>query len=113
MNISIAPIKAYNGEEIKIPMGDGVAPSTEFRHALRWILNNAPFQTQEDCINSVSLSRSIDKAEGKRIVEIEDVPYEWLKKKAEVVTPGIFRVNGNIVYTYICEGFKKEEEVKK
>lgn len=110
---SNASVKGYKGEDILTPMGDGKAPSTEFRHALRWVLNNAPFQSQEDCEEGMKLAMAIDKAEGKRVVELEDSTHKWLVRVAKALTPPLFRLNGNIVYKYICEGFKKEEEVRK
>lgn len=106
---SNAPIKGYNEEDIKVPMGDE-GTSTEFRHVLRMILNNAPFQTQDDSIQGNRLATSIDKAEGKETIEMEDGVHDWLKKVSDKVTPPVFRINGNIVYEYIREGFEKPHQ---
>ena len=109
---SNAPIKGYKDEDILVPMGEGKEPSSEFRYALRFILNNAPIKTQEDSKNGMRLAQSIDVAEGKDKVEMEEGVHDWLKIVAEQVTPVLFRINGNIVYKYICEGFEKPHEPK-
>lgn len=110
---SNAPIKDRKGEDIKIPMGDGKVPSTEFCHALRFILNNASFQSQNDSIQGARLADAIDNAEGKEVVEMEEGVYDWLVIVAETVTPTLFRISGNIVYKFICEGFEKAPEPAK
>lgn len=103
---SNAPIKGYNGEDIKVPMG-GDLLSTEFRHVLRIILNNAPIQSQDDSIQGMRLATAIDNADGKKIIEIEEGVHDWLKTVSLKVTPLVFRINGNVVYKHICEGFEK------
>ena len=108
---SNAPVKGYNEEDIKVPMGTE-EPSTEFRHVLRFILNNAPIQTQRDSIDGLELAKAIDAAEGKDKIEIGEGVHEWLKTVAEKVTPPLFRINGNTVYKYICEGFEKPHQPK-
>jgi len=109
---SNAPVKGYKGDDILIPMGDGLAPSGEFRHTLRWILNNAPIQTQDDSIQGMRLAQAIDAAEDKDNVEVEEGVHDWLKKVAEKITPTLFRINGNILYKHICDGFEKPHQPK-
>lgn len=109
------PLKAYNGEEIKVPMKDGesVELSTEFRHILLLILNNCEMRAMDDSIQGVMLAQAIDSAKGKRTLEMEEGVHKWLKKKAEQVCPSIFRVNGEIVYEFIKEGFEKVHQPEK
>ena len=101
-------IIGYNGKDpIKIPMSQSGEMSTEFRHVLLAIFNNSEFKTMDDSIQGNRLANSIDAAEGKDFIEMEDGVHDWLKRKAEQVCPVIFRVNGEIVYAYIKEGFEK------
>ena len=108
---SNAPIKGFKEGDVKVPMGDGEV-SSEFRHVIQMILNNAPIQTQDDSIQGIRLATAIDNAEGKEIIELEEGVHDWLKRVAEKITPVIFRINGNIVYKHICEGFEKSHQPK-
>ena len=101
-------IIGYNGKDpIKIPITQSGETSTEFRHVLLAVLNNSEFKTMDDSIQGNRLANAIDKAEGKDFVEMEEGVHDWLKRKAEQVCPVIFRVNGNIVYETIREGYEK------
>ena len=107
------PILGYNGKDpIKIPMSQSGEMSTEFRHVLLAVLNNSEFKTMDDSIQGNRLANAIDKAEGKDFVEMEEGVHDWLKRKAEQVCPVIFRVNGNIIYEHIKEGYEKSHQPK-
>ena len=78
---------------------------------MRVILNNAPLQTQQDSINGMRLAQALDKVKnGAEPIELEDGVHDWFKPVAEKLTPSIFRVNGNLVYKHICEGFEKAHQ---
>jgi len=101
----------YNGKDkIKIPMTQAGEMSTETRHIFLAIMNNAEFKTIDDSIQGNRLAKSIDEAEGKDEIIIEDGVHDWLKRKAEQVCPVLFRVNGSIVYEFTKEGFRKPHE---
>ena len=77
------------------------------------ILNNSPIKTQNDCIQGARLYQAIESGKGKEFIELEEGVHDWFKPIAEQFTPVVFRINGNIVYKFICEGFEKPKESKK
>ncbi len=109
-------LNGYNGKPIKLQIREDEGDVLESKEAkldfiLRIILNNAPLQTQQDSINGMRLAQSLDAAE--ETIELDDGVHDWLKPIAEKLTPTIFRVNGNIVYVHVCEGFEKSHEKAK
>ena len=106
-------LKGYNGESLKMGVRENEGDPLELKEArldfvMRVILNNAPLQTQQDSINGMRLAQALDKAKnGAETIELEDGVHDWLKPIAEKITPSIFRVNGNLIYKHICEGFEK------
>lgn len=103
-------VPGYNEERIKIPVSQAGGMSTETRHVFLVILNTAEFRTMDDSIQGNRLASAIDEAEGKDFIEIGEGVYTWLKKKAEQVCPNLFRVNGEIVYEFVKEGFEKSHQ---
>ncbi|KKN23713.1 hypothetical protein LCGC14_0902140 [marine sediment metagenome] len=109
-------LNGYNGEPMRMAVRENDGDPIELKEAkldsvMRIILNNAPLQTQQDSINGMRLAMALDKAKnGAATIEIEDGVHDWLKPVAEKLTPSIFRVNGNLVYKHICEGFEKAHQ---
>lgn len=108
------PIQGFGGENIKIPQQKKGSNEVEVVDAklteiLTIILNDAPLRTQDDSIQGFRLAEAIEAARDKKTIEIEDGVHDWLKPIAEQLTPMLFRINGNIVYKHICEGFDKPE----
>ncbi len=109
-------LNGYNGEPMRMAVRENDNDLPEFKEAkldlvMRIILNNAPLQTQQDSINGMRLAQALDKAKnGAATIELEDGVHDWLKPVAEKLTPTIFRVNGNLVYKHICEGFEKTHQ---
>lgn len=102
----------YKGESIKILKVQGTEPEELTLKQIFWlILNNAPLQTQNDSIQGQRLAEALDGAKDGTI-EFEDGVHDWLKPVAEKITPQLFRVNGNLVYKHICEGFEKPMQPK-
>lgn len=100
-------IPDYKGEPIKILKPDNPEPEKLTVKQILWlILNNSPIQTQNDSIQGMRLARTLDSSKD-GIIEMEDGVHDWLKTVAEKVTPQLFRVNGNLVYEHIKEGFEK------
>lgn len=103
----------YKGEAIKILKPNETEPEELTLKQMMWlILNNAPLKTQDDSIQGQRLAKALDTAKDGGIIEMEEGTHDWLKPIAEKVTPQLFRVNGNLVYKHICEGFEKPKEVK-
>lgn len=100
-------LSAYNGDPIKIPKSDTDASLVDctLKVAMQAILANAPMKTQNDSIQGMRLAQALDKAD--EFIELEEGVHDWLKTVAEGLTPPLFRVNGNIVYELIKEGFEK------
>ncbi len=103
-------------EPVKTPMkfqnqqvsewGDTTADMFEY------ILGNALIKTQNDSIQGTRLYNALEKARNDKgnageFIEIEDGLHDWFKPIAEQMTPVLFRLNGNIVYEFIREGFEK------
>lgn len=111
-------VLGYNGKDkIKIPIDQAGKMSTETRHIFLSILNASELKTQDDSIQGNRLATAIDEAEGKDEIVIGEGVYDWLKKKMDAVNqqgyqvcPMLFRVNGEIVYEFIKEGFIKPHE---
>jgi len=106
-------VTGYDGKPIKLPFRENEGDPMQFREAkldfvLRIILNNAPISTQNDSIQGQRLAQALDAAKG--TIELEDGIHDWLKPIAEKATPQLFRVNGNVVYKYICEAFEKPHQ---
>lgn len=110
-------LKDYKGEPIKwtnrTDNGDIETNDLKLANILFMILNNAPLQTQNDSIQGVSLAKSLDAAKNGADIEIEDGVHNWLKPIAEKLTPQLFRVNGNIIYEHIKEGFEKPHAIER
>lgn len=110
----------YNGKDkIKIPISQAGEMSTETRHIFLVVLNASELKVQDDSIQGKRLADAIDEAEGKDEIVIGEGVYDWLKRKLEVVDregyqvcPRLFRVNGEIVYEFIKEGFEKPHQPK-
>jgi len=103
----------YRGESIKILKPDSADPEELTLKQMLWlILNNSPLQTQQDSINGMRLAQALDSCKN-GVIEFDDGVHDWLKPIAEKVTPQLFRVNGNLVYKHICEGFEKLHQPKK
>ena len=97
----------YKGEPIKILKPGDTEPVELTLKQIFWVLlNNAPLQTQNDSIQGMRLAQALDTSKD-GVIEIEEGVHDWLKPITEKVTPQLFRVNGNLVYKYICEGFEK------
>jgi len=112
-HFSNAGVVGYNGKDkLKIPISQEGEMSTETRHIFLAILNSAEFKTMDDSIQGNRLANEIEEAKYKEEVVIEDGVHDWLKRKAEQVCPILFRVNGNIVYEFIKEGFEKPHQPK-
>ncbi len=106
------PLNGYDGKPIQLPIRDSQDSPMEMKDAMLvnilWLIwNSAPCETQVDSKNGRLLCEALDAAKGKRTIEMEEGVHEWLKPVAERVTPKVFRVNGNIVYEHIKEGFEK------
>ena len=106
-------VTGYDGKPIRLPFRENEGDPMQFKEAkldfvLRIILNNAPISTQNDSIQGQRLAQALDAA--KATIELEDGVHDWIKPIAEKATPQLFRVNGNVVYKYICEGFEKPHE---
>ena len=114
-------VKNYKGEELlKIPLDQAGKISTETRHIFQAVLNGLELKTMDDSIQGKRLADAIDEAEDKDVIVIGEGVYDWLKKKLEVVNrdgyqicPLLFRVNGEIVYDFIKEGFEKPHQPSK
>ena len=105
-------IPDYKGEPIKIlKPGDTEPTDLTLKQVLWLILNNASLQTQNDAIQGMRLAQALDTSKD-GVIEMEEGVHDWLKPVAEKVTPQLFRVNGNLVYKHICEGFEKLEQPK-
>ena len=111
-------LNGYNGEPMRMGVRENDNDLPEFKEAkldlvMRVILNNAPLQTQQDSINGMRLAMALDKVKNwAEPIELEDGVHDWFKPVAEKLTPTIFRVNGNLVYKHICEGFEKAHQPK-
>ena len=113
-------VLGYNGKDkIKIPIDQAGKMSTETRHIFLVILNASELKTQDDSIQGNRLATAIDEAEGKDEIVIGEGVYDWLKKKMDAVNrdgyqvcPMLFRVNGEIVYEFVKDGYKKPQESK-
>ena len=102
----------YKGEPIKILMPGEPEPKELALKQILWlILNNAPLQTQNDSIQGMRLAQALDGSKN-GVIEFEDGVHDWLKPIAEKITPPLFRVNANLVYKHICEGFEKPHQSK-
>lgn len=98
----------YKGEPIKVQKASDAEPEALTMKQILWlILNNAPLQTQNDSIQGMRLAQSLEGMKNGKI-EMEEGVHDWLKPIAEKVTPVLFRVNGNLIYKHICEGFITE-----
>lgn len=105
-------IPDYKGEPIKILKPNEPEPEELTMKQIFWlILNNAPLQTQNDSIQGMRLAQALDGSKD-GFIEFEDGVHDWLKPIAEKATPLLFRVNGNLVYKHICEGFEKPHQPK-
>lgn len=109
-------IKGYDGKSIPLQeLKDGkteIIGATSL-HIFYAILNLSPIQTQNDSIQGMRMALALDKVKDKGgNIELEDGIHDWLKPLAEKLTPQLFRVNGNIVYQYVCEGFEKQKQPK-
>ncbi|KKN38047.1 hypothetical protein LCGC14_0757590 [marine sediment metagenome] len=103
-------LDGYDGKPMKGPEDVG---ELYLVHVMRVILNNAPLQTQQDSINGMRLAQALDAVKnGVEAIELEEGVHDWLKPIAEKLTPALFRVNGNIVYKHICDGFEKAHQPK-
>ena len=102
-NVGVLNIK---GDVLKM-MVDGMEEELKLENLLNVILTNAPFQTQQDSKEGALLAQAIETGKGGEFIELEESTHEWLKKAAEQVTPALFRVNGNVIYEYLKEGFEK------
>jgi len=98
--------EGHDGKPLQYTEREGEVKALKTYNMLWVILNNAPIQTQEDSINGLRLAEALD--ESRDVIEIEDGVHDWLKKVAEKVTPPLFRINGNLVYKFICEGYEEE-----
>lgn len=106
-----ATIPDYKGESIKIQKPGEEPEALTLKQILWLILNNAPLQTQNDSIQGQRLAEALDGSKN-GVIEFEDGVHDWIKPIAEKVTPALFRVNGNLVYKHICEGFEKPHQPK-
>lgn len=95
------------GKLVDVVMPDGVKALT-VKEIFWLILNNAPYQSQQDSINGMKLATALDHADEYVIIAEEDV-YEWLKSVSQRVTPPLFKLLGNTIYRHICNGYEKEE----
>ena len=77
------------------------------------ILNNAPLKTQDDSIQGARLAEALTKAKDTDVIELEEGVHDWLKPIAEKLTPQLFRINGNVIYKFILEGFEKPHDPEK
>ena len=102
-------VTGYNNKPVNVQINEkGDTRILTWVEAFQFILNNAPLKTQQDSINGMRLQLALDKAkENGNNIEIEEGVHDWLKPIAEQFTPLIFRVNGNIIYEHIKEGFDK------
>ena len=107
-------VNGYNGKAL-VMNNDGKQEEMKLSNVLYTIMNGMSIRTQKDSIECAKLSRVLDKVVGEelKVIEMEDGTHDWLKLVAENVTPSLFRVNGNVVYVVIKEGFIKEEQSKK
>lgn len=108
-------INGYNGKPIRTQKAVGESGQVgivdcRLQEILWLLLNNAPLRTQNDSIQGMRLAQALDKADGAEIIEIEEGVHDWLKPIAEQLTPSIFRVNGNLVYDLVKDGFIKAKE---
>lgn len=76
------------------------------------ILGNCSLQTQNDSIQGGRCYQAIESAKGKEFIEIEEGTHDWLVPIAEKVTPPLFRINGNLVYLFVKDGFEKAQQPK-
>ena len=114
-----APLLGFDGEKIKVPIKkpgteNEVMIGEDFKSILQCLVLNAPpptFKTQNDSIQAMRLMQALDHLQD-GFIEIEEGVHDWLKEKAVEVTPQIFRINGNIVYEHIREGFEKPNQPK-
>ena len=111
-------VTGYNGKDLlKIPIDQAGKMSTETRHVFLAMLNASELKTQDDSIQGNRLATAIDEADGKDEIVIGEGVYDWLRKKMDSVNrdgyqicPMLFRVNGEIVYEFVKEGYNKPHE---
>jgi|TARA_Y100000310_G_scaffold342327_1_gene445087 hypothetical protein len=109
----VEPIKGYKGENIQIPYQEGGKvkwKEANVKDILWTILHQAPFSSQNDSIEGRKLAVALDNANG--VIKIEDSTFLWIKPIAEKVTPQLFKINGNVVYEYICNAKEPDREGK-
>jgi len=104
-------ISNFAGEDLEAEI-DGVKEKMKLWNVINIILNNAPFKTQEDSKEGVLLALALKESKDKDTIEIEESTHEWLKKVAKELTPPMFRLNANVVYEHIKEGFEKAHQPK-
>ena len=106
-----AVVNGYNGKPIMWNI-DGKVQELKTVNAFFLVLNNYKMMSQKDSIEGSKLAIALDKVvTGEdEIISIEEGTHDWFKLIAERLTPGIFGVNGNVVYMFVKEGFAKDKE---
>lgn len=103
-------VKGYNGKSIVWKI-DGKDQELTLVNVLYAIMNSYNVTTQKDSVECANVSRVLDKViEDGGVIELEDTTHYWLSQVAEKVTPSVFKVNGNVVYLTIKDGWIKEEK---
>lgn len=109
-------------EPIKTPVKIAAATATAPAIVEEWgettadiflyIMNNVPFRTNDDAIQGGRLYIAIKEAKKAKAayLEIEDGVHDWLKIIAKDSSAQLYRVNGDIVYRFVMEGFEKAHE---
>lgn len=105
-------INGWNEKPIRVPYQEEGSEKREIVDAKLYnimylIMVNAPFKTQEDSKNGMWLAQSLEKAKSNGFIEIEESVHDWLKKVTSEISPALFKIDGNIVYELIKEGFEK------
>lgn len=121
-------LKGLDEEDIKVPVHQNASGVTDEwgdtpADIFKLILLNSPMKTQNDSIQGTRLYQAIKEAENnwkayqedsakaadavEPVLNIEDGVYDWFCSIADQITPPLFRLNGNIVYKFIKDGFIK------
>ena len=104
-------VKGYNGKPIVWRI-EGKDQELTLANVMYAIMNSYNLATQKDSVECANVSRVLDKvvAGEEPLIELEDTTHYWLSQVAEKVTPSVFKVNGNVVYLAIRDGWIKEEK---
>lgn len=104
----------YNGKPIPVNVTPEKLENLTITMAMRAILNNAPFKTINDSVQGGRLMLALDKAEEEKgDIVIEEGTHDWFKPLAEQICPPLFKINGNLIYEHIKEGFEKSAQPDK